>query len=351
MPTITKPFVRRTRHLNIYGDESSQNAHHYLVIGTISCEAERLDRIFAKLEIAISKFRKTSELKWQNLGKLELPMYEAYIGALFDTFRSESVRFHSIVVDMTKANDAKFNEGDSEIGFSKYVFTLLNKYTFHHRALDPVFKVYLDERDTTHTLETTRRSLNRRAHSDYGQWRYQIFHTLEYVKSHEHRLVQAADIITGAIAYIWNGHHKQKSPAKHKVAMCDFIGKRLWSDRTALGKPTLPYIEHRGISIWLLDWDADRRKALIATHKDQLLHIPATNSLVELRSHGFEVSLTCPKCWHLRKNVAHPDTVALPFSGPFPCVRSRCDGKAIPTLNPDPLKVPLFSRPLSPSTG
>jgi len=350
MNATTKSFVRRTRHLNIYGDESSQNAHHYLVIGTIACELERLDRVIAELEAAVAKYRRTSELKWQKLGKLELPMYEAYIGALFNTFRSENVRFHCIVVDMTKANDAKYNEGDSEIGFSKYVFTLLNRYTFHHRALDPVFRVYLDERNTTHTLETTRRSLNRRAYNDYNQWHYQIFHTLTYVKSHEYRLVQAADIITGAIAYIWNGHHEQNGAAKHKIAMCDFIGKRLWSDRTALGKPTLPYIEHRGISIWLLDWDADRRKALISTHKDQLLHIPGFLSLGELHAHGFEISLTCPKCWHLRKNVIHPGSLAQPFGGAFICGRTGCDGNAIPTLNPDPLKVPLFSRSLSHSS-
>lgn len=210
MPATPKPIVRRTRHLHIYGDESSQNAHNYLVIGTIACEAERMDRVVAKLEASIATFRKASELKWEKLGKLEQPMYEAFIGALFDTFKSENVRFHSIVVDMTKANDAKYNEGNSEIGFSKYVFTLLNKYTSLHKQLDPIFKVYLDERDTTHTLDTTRRSLNRRAFNDYGHWKYPIFDTIEYVKSHEHRLVQAADIITGAVAYIWNGHHEQK---------------------------------------------------------------------------------------------------------------------------------------------
>jgi hypothetical protein len=96
MTTPPKPIIRHARHLNVYGDESSQNAHNYLVIGTIACEAERVDRVVAKLEASIATFRKASELKWEKLGKLEQPMYEAFIGALFDTFKSdksESVRF------------------------------------------------------------------------------------------------------------------------------------------------------------------------------------------------------------------------------------------------------------------
>src|SRR5262249_43553720 len=110
---------------------------------------------------------------------------------------------------------------------------------------------------------------------------------------------------------------------------------------------TIPPIEQRGLAIWLLDWDADRRKALVATHRDQLLHIPDSCSLSELRSHGFKIKLTCPKCWHVRRNVAHTHLLDLPFNGRFDCVRRNCDGKPIPTLEPDPLKVPLFSKPRS----
>jgi hypothetical protein len=230
------------------------------------------------------------------------------------------------------------------------VFTLLNRYTFHHRTLDPTFKVYLDERETKHSLDITKRSLNRRAYLDYGHWRYPIFDSVEFVKSHEYRLVQAADVLTGAIAYIWNGHHQKQTASKHKLDMCDYIGGRMWGDRHTLGKPTLPFIEHRGIAIWLLDWEAQRRKALVATYEDQRLHIPAATTLLELRTHGFEINLTCPKCWRFRGNVIHPKTIALPFGGPFRCSRTGCAGSPIPILSPDPLKVPLFARPLAQSS-
>lgn len=73
MTTPPKPFARRTRRLNIYGDESSQNGHHFLVVGTIACEAERVGHVVAALEESIAMFRRASELKWEKLTKLEYP--------------------------------------------------------------------------------------------------------------------------------------------------------------------------------------------------------------------------------------------------------------------------------------
>lgn len=337
--------ARRTRNLNIYGDESSQTGHRFLLIGAVACDAERESRVIAKLDGVTANFRPTSEFKWSSIGKHEVPMYKSFVSALFDSFKTENVRYHCIVVDRTKANDAKYNEGDEEIGFSKYVFTLLNEYTARHKALDPYFSVYLDNRVTKHSLETTRRSLNRRAFLDYGHWKYPIFQTIQYVHSHEHRLVQAADVLTGAIAYIWNGHDQKPTAASHKLDMCDFIGARLWGNRSTLGKPTIKPIENRGIAIWHLDWEAQRRKALIATHKDHLLHFPEDLTLGELKAHGFEFTLTCPKCWRSIERIERPELLALSLTAPFTCTRVKCDGHPLLTLRPDPIKVPLFANP------
>lgn len=74
---------------------------------------------------------------------------------------------------------------------------------------------------------------------------------MDFVLSHLVRGVQAADLITGAIAYETNRQHVRQSPSKHK--------QQLWADMlaaskvTSFAKPTKFFPKQ--FQIWHFDFD------------------------------------------------------------------------------------------------
>lgn len=175
-------------------------------------------------------------------------MYEAAVDAYFTDLSRNLLQFYALVVDTHKADHKTYNDGDKEIGFSKYLFTLLYKFA-RIWPPDRRFYVFLDDRTTKHTPDATRRMLNARARKERGV-SYDIYRNVQFCPSHESRLIQMTDVMTGAIAFETNGHHVAPGAATHKIKIMKLItaGARL---RT-LAKPS-PY-GHGGFDIWHLDF-------------------------------------------------------------------------------------------------
>lgn len=242
---------------NIHADESCQNAHRYTVIGALYGRVDHTNRIVKAVEDAIARHGGTSEIKWSKLRKHNLRMYKAAIDAMYPLMRKDGlIRFHSLVVDNEKSNHREYNEGDSELGFTKYTFTLLFKFARIHAKpiAPPYFYVHLDKRETPYDPEVTRITLNYRDVSRHNR-DYEAYRLVHFVDSKKSRLIQMADLFTGLIAADWNREHS----APHKQELIDYVRNR-WA-LPALNQPTHAHIELRGIAIWFLDWEAAKRKA------------------------------------------------------------------------------------------
>ncbi|MDB5602859.1 MAG: hypothetical protein JWN71_4903, partial [Xanthobacteraceae bacterium] len=166
---------------HIYCDESSQTKHRYLVIGASICQASIAPRIEATIEQIIKPHGGTSELKWEKVKRRNLPMYQAVADGFGQMITGGYLHYYAIVVDTSKINDKKYNEGDADLGFSKYLYTLLFKFARVYRP-DYRFFVFLDERTTKHTPELLRTILNTRARRQKVR-DFDPYRTVEFIDS------------------------------------------------------------------------------------------------------------------------------------------------------------------------
>jgi Protein of unknown function (DUF3800) len=151
------------------------------------------------------------------------------------------------VVDTLQVDHAKYNEGDPELGFSKFLYTLLFKFARIYQT-DYRFYVFLDERTTKHTPELLQTILNARARRQNVR-DFDPYRTVEFVKSEKSRLIQLTDVITGAIAYDTNMHHLAPNAAAHKIEMVRHVAECVGVRRLALSTP----VAGKGFDIWHLD--------------------------------------------------------------------------------------------------
>lgn len=209
---------RQRQRFHIYCDESSQNAHHYIVIGTTICRSDAAPLAAARLRAVIERNPCTSsELKWSELKKHKLRLYKEFVSEFFAmmmTDRPRLVRFKAMVVDATTLDHKKYSEGDNDLGFTKLLFTALHAVPRDIGAsLD--YWAFLDKRETRHDPQKLMWTLNNKAKSTFN-CHDQPFKDVRFADSKSSLLIQATDLVIGAMAYELNAHHLKVEPTHHK---------------------------------------------------------------------------------------------------------------------------------------
>jgi len=211
--TLPPPFS------DVFIDESSQTGHRYLVLGGIIIPSNLTEEFVRRLSERRLPELPQGEMKWGKVSRLKLPAYKRVIDFFFtDEFR-EVVHFHSLVVDMTKHNNHKFNAGNREIGFNKEVFQLACKFS----RLYPVrLNIYPDERKTDQKLDELKLMLNRHVNKKVPgrDW---PFRRVQFRDSKKTLVLQLVDTLTGAIAFRLNGHSDRSDASPSKKDLCNHI--------------------------------------------------------------------------------------------------------------------------------
>lgn len=354
------PKSIRPRLLHVYGDESSQQKRH-IVYGTLACEASDADAIIADIEAHLGNY--PGELKWNKIGKGNVHIYERFTETLFEWIikKKGKLRFRAIVIDGQKARYDEYSAGDRDLAMQQFVFELLYTYAKDHAKHPSVsIAVYLDHRDQRHPLDLQRIYLNKRDRSEHHR-NDDLFTAVESRDSKGHRLIQAADFLAGAVAFVTRGDHKSGKTGDQKKSIASRIA---WLaqipvlDQRAvrmgikpgqietLGLGTPSHIGLKGVGIWHLDWGAEREAALRRMSKDQLAcFLPAT-TLGEVRNRSYVVSVLCPRCNRRRTDILRD----VPFLGEvrvsatpkFRCRKASCQGIGVILLEPDPM-MPIFA--------
>lgn len=203
--------------LKIYADESCHTAHRYLVLGGVAVEEENEKLALLKFNDIRHVHLTWGEAKWEKISKAKFPFYEQYTRTFFDLNAKDILHFHALCVDTRQ-----FARGHNpEISFSKLIYQLLlhkfgRKYGKEHKL-----HVYLDKRTTTQAPDFMIPMLN----ADLR--RYGIlddpFETIEFVDSGKSELIQANDLLIGAIGSRKNGHHLKPDASKPRTAIGDLI--------------------------------------------------------------------------------------------------------------------------------
>jgi hypothetical protein len=236
--------------VNIYCDESchlQNDKEGAMAIGAVYCPASKKKEIFERLyEIKqkhdlIPKYKKNEkdnrayyELKWNKVSKSKLDYYKDVINYFFD---DDDLHFRTLIV-ANKANIdyEKFKHTHDTFYYKLYfgmLKAILNPELAHY--------IYIDIKDTrskekVHKLEQVLRN-------DKYDYAKEIIKQVQQVRSHEVELIQLADLLIGALAYINRG----KNESKPKNELIELIKHR---SKYSLTKSTLLRESKFNIFIW-----------------------------------------------------------------------------------------------------
>jgi hypothetical protein len=207
--------------VDIYLDESSQNNHRFLVLGSTVVEFTKASNLADLIMKARRPDLPEKEAKWAKVSRSKLPAYKRIVDVLFDN--SEDFHFHSLFVDTTQLDHHRFNQGDKEIGFNKEIYQLAMKVSRVYG--DRLFHLYPDYRDTTQRPDDLRLMLNRgcRKRGDTRDW---PFRRCQFRDSSKTLALQLTDVVIGAIAYQLNGHSKAAGASPAKVELSEYVLNR-----------------------------------------------------------------------------------------------------------------------------
>ncbi|MCT3630141.1 DUF3800 domain-containing protein [Elizabethkingia anophelis] len=236
--------------INIYCDESchlQNDKEPVMVIGAVYCPIEKKEEIFERLysfkvkHNLIPKNKKNDkdnrpyyELKWNKVSKSKIEYYKDVINYFFD---DDDLQFRVLVVSNKSAIDyEKFNHTHDTFYYKMYfgmLKAILNPENSHH--------IYIDIKDTkskekVHKLEQVLRN-------DKYDYSKEIIKKVQQVRSHEVEILQLADLLVGATAYVNRGLANSKA----KNELIQLIKHR---SKYSLTKSTLLKERKFNVFIW-----------------------------------------------------------------------------------------------------
>lgn len=179
-----------------------------------------------------------SEVKWTKCsGSGENPLFNAFVDALMARVIDGRATYKCIVIERALVDNKAWNGGDEELGFYKAWWTLL----YSRFQPGPVYDIRLDARQLQkrHRLSDLKEILNRCGFRDgYG---YHCCRTVEARDSAKDDLIQAVDLLTGAVGFHWAGGDRIQGASQRKCAIAariaghlgrpDLRGESPWSDQ------------------------------------------------------------------------------------------------------------------------
>ena len=179
---------------NIYCDESCHLEHdgcEVMGLGAAWCrsaDARELARLVSELA---AKHNAKGELKWSKVSKSRHAYYTELVDLFFGT---PGFHFRCLIVEnKSRLNHEQFNRGSHDAFYYKMYYYLLRNVV----SRDNEYRVFLDMKDTR-GLEKVRmlREVLCRGMLDFE---YKTITDIQLVRSHDLRLLQLADFLTGAM--------------------------------------------------------------------------------------------------------------------------------------------------------
>jgi hypothetical protein len=262
--TGTSTGSDKDRHaFHIYVDETSK-AETYFGVGAVFCRRDVAQELKGLIDDAAVRHRQRAdkEIHWTELKGHLLPLYTEIGTQLIGWARPPRprMRYRALIMESRLVDRKLDPTANVEDVMAKFMFTLLRevakKFGEHVN-----YHVFIDSpTGEEKQADTLYYSLNNECAYQLG-FKRKPFQTVKFVLSYKVRGVQAADLITGAIAYETNRQHVRDRPSKHK--------QQLWSDMLAastldtFAKPTKHFPEQ--FQIWHFDFAKSKRTRFSAS--------------------------------------------------------------------------------------
>lgn len=230
---------------HIYVDESSQTGHASMVIGAIFCSKEAAPEIAQTMDFLLRHHgqRADKEFHWTELKSHTLQLYKDVMETILGfAITRRKMRYRALIVDMRHVGPTLNRGRRREATLAKFIFTLVFGFA---RSFGPniKYRVWIDKRaDSVHDLEMDQRlldALNDEAKIEFG-WAEGPFVGVSFVDSKTSRLIQAVDMLTGAVAYETNEKHLAKDASVHRISLLQHVIACSTLDTLAIPSPRWP---------------------------------------------------------------------------------------------------------------
>ena len=196
-----------TNIFHIYVDESSKS-DTYFAVGAILLQKGSAREVSAFInETALAhKYRSGKEIHWSAMERPALckELGTSLIG--FTQKKPRKMRYRALVVESRHINRDRSSGETIEDIIAKFVFTLVFEMA-KDVGTNVKYYVYYDSPDGQERQDvSTLCALNNRCKTKF-KVATGPFKGFEFLRSENSRLIQAADLITGAVAYEMNGRH------------------------------------------------------------------------------------------------------------------------------------------------
>ena len=158
---------------------------------------------------ALQKYRReehmTAELKWTKVTNQKLGKYKILVDHFFTLNAKGGAHFSSLILDSRQINHRKFNKGDKELGYYKFLYQLLlhsfgKHYCKNESGEECKLIVHPDQRDSKYSLEELKKYLNHSMDKKFGV-KTNPFISIEPQDSKRAGLAQLNDVLIGAVGF------------------------------------------------------------------------------------------------------------------------------------------------------
>lgn len=215
---------------HIYCDESRQSGARFMLLGGIVIPDDKLAAVNESLQKYRLEEHMTAELKWTKVTDRKLGKYKLFVDHFFALNTRDSAHFHSLILDSHQFNHRKFNEGNKDLGYYKFLYQLLlhsfgKYYCKNKRGEACKLIVHPDERSSNYPLERLKTTLNFAMAKKYGV-KTNPFVSIEPQDSKKADLAQLNDILIGAVGFQKNGLDLVAGARQSKIDLASYIRKR-----------------------------------------------------------------------------------------------------------------------------
>jgi hypothetical protein len=225
---------RQLKGFRVYCDESNTDgSKRHPVYGAILVSLDNIRKVQQELADWRRREEMHGELKWEKVrGGLRLKKYKSLVELLLSLSKQRRLlHFKAIILDRHTPEYHAYSKGDAELGFYKFYYHWLLKYfvkfPVRHRCH---LRVIIDERPLPkkapdpYTL--LKIILNHGIRKEF-QTSTDVVTEVEPLNSKQSDLLQAADVLMGAVGFHNQDFHLRPKADKDKVELARYIAARL----------------------------------------------------------------------------------------------------------------------------
>ncbi|MGE0580746.1 MAG: DUF3800 domain-containing protein [Steroidobacteraceae bacterium] len=239
----------------VFVDESSQTGHAYMVLGAIVIPSDAAASAEARLTAVLERHRTLGEIKWTKVSQSKLHVYRDFVDVHFQLVRELDAEFHGLVVDCTRIDHSEYNDGDPELGFNKFLYTLLNTRVGNRFGDHEGIVVHLDARTAARQPSELQEFLNRAAAKRRRESTHSPFRRVAFRDSKNSRLLQLTDLLAGAIAWHKNDRDARDGASAVRTLFANEMAQKAGRHRFGADTPRGNY----AVSVWNLRMSGTRR--------------------------------------------------------------------------------------------